>query len=381
MTALVSGCASRPQTNTADSGPAPAESFVKKWSVDAGYKTIQSFHKSGDMLYVYGPNSQVAAIDLSGGLQFRTRVGGAGDVVGAPMTQAERIIFPTSSSLEIVSRKGNKQRTIRLEQPMRSPGVAAEETVFAGSDSDQGGRLAAIALDRPYDIYRWTRLLGLIRSQPVLYENSLYVATEDGKIYAMTTDPVLLWPATAEKPGGVFKTDGSVMAPIKVDEGGVYVASTDTKLYVLDPVNGNIRWQYYAGVPLRNGPQPGADTVYLTVPGQGLVALDKKVAGPPVRQPRWTNRNAKTVVAEDAQIVYVLTTNGAIAALDKKDGRQRFITKRSDFTHVVPNINPKDNTIYAVTADQKVMAFQPILRPGSAGELVMAPVNEVPAGG
>jgi outer membrane protein assembly factor BamB len=380
LAALLSGCATKSEP-PAVSGPVPPESFIKTWSTPAPYKKVTNFTKSGELLFVYGPDREVTAIDFNGGVQFKTQLGKRFDQVGPGMTQADRVIFPTSSSLEIVSRQGIHRKSIALPHPVRSPGVAAEETVYLGSDSDTGGRIAAVGLDRDYDVYRWTRLAGLVSQPPVLFENSLYFATEEGSVYAVTNAPAPFWPASDEKPSGAFKTDGNIRAALRIDEGGVYVASTDTKLYCLDPINGNIRWIYYAQESLTQTPTPGADTLYVPVAGKGLVAIDKKSPGLYTRQPKWTNAEAKNVVAEDARYAYVLTKSGQIAALDRATGQLKFATQRSDIEQVVSSMGMKDPTLFAVTKTNQIVAFKPVFRPGFIGEIVMVEVETPVVGG
>jgi outer membrane protein assembly factor BamB len=43
----------------------------------------------------------------------------------------------------------------------------------------------------------------------------------------------------------VFVTSGRIVGDVKVDDSGVYVASTDSKLYALDRGTGKILWKYY----------------------------------------------------------------------------------------------------------------------------------------
>ncbi len=376
--ALMVGCRSQEHV-IAEPEIVPPGSFVRDWTADTGFnpKDIKAFHFVSDMLFVYGPDNQVAAFDTAGGLKFRMTVGEEGDIVGTPIVQADRVLFPTSATIEIVSREGIRRKTIHLPQPLRSPPVAVENTVYAGVDSQQGGRIAAIALDRPYGSpFLWTRIAGgVVRTKPAIFENVLYFANENGHVVSLTNDPTLLWPRNEGMPDSIFRTDGRIIAAIRVDEGGVYVPSTDSKLYCLDAVTGKIRWEYFAGVPLKQSAVPTSDTLYIYIDGKGLTALAKRPANR-YPSPLWSNPDALKVLADDAKYVYVLTSSNTIAALDKKTGVQQFATERNDFVATAAHINPKDNTLFAITSDKKLVSIRPVTRAGVVGSLVMADTTQ-----
>lgn len=354
----------------------PPGSFVSNWSASVGFDKVNAFHFVDDMLFVYGPENMVAAFDTAGGLKFRMQIGLPGDRIAPPMVQPERVIFATGSVLEIVNRDGIRLKTIDLERPVRSPGVAVGDMVYVGVDSQTGGRIAAVSLAKPYgDPAVWTRMArGAVRTQPQLFENVIYFANENGEVISITNDPTLLWGRSDEMPDAIFKTDGKILSAIRVDLGGVYVPSTDTKLYALDPTTGKIRWEYYAGTPVVHSPVPTADTVYIYIDGTGLVAIDKKQT-PRYPTPRWTAADARKVLADDAQYVYVLLDDGHIAALDKKTGEKKFQTDRDDFVASVAHINPNDRTIFAITSNMELISIQPVTRAGVVGRLVMSEVS------
>lgn len=375
---FAAGCRSTQTTSTMPE-VVPPGSFVENWSVDLQDDNIKSFHFVNDLLFVYGSNNVISAFDPAGALQFRKRIGTVGDTVLQPIVQAERVIFPTGAVLEVVDRRGIHQKTVDLERPVRSAGVAINDLVYISVDSDTGGRIAAISLTKPYgDPAVWTRLAGgTVRTQPQLFENVIYFATQQGSVVAVTNDPTLLWPRSEEMPEGVFKVDGLIRAPIRVDEAGVYVASTDSKLYGIDPINGKIRWEYFAGTPLVHPALPTSDTLYIYIDRKGMVALEKRDA-PRYQTPRWINPTAKQVLADDANHTFVLTDDGYIAALDKKTGVEQFRTDRNDFIAVVQHINPNDNTLFAITRDHKLISIRPVTRAGVVGRLVLGPTLDAP---
>ncbi|MBC7785523.1 MAG: PQQ-binding-like beta-propeller repeat protein [Burkholderiales bacterium] len=351
---------------------APPGSFLHQWTSTPEFDDAAAVHMVGDLLFVYGEDNLVAAYDTSGGLKFRTMVGTKHDVVGEPLVQPDRVVFPLSSGLEIYTREGVRRRTIPFDQPIRSPGVISGETVYIGTDSAQGGRIAAIALDRQYSVSRWTRLVGgVVHTKPAFYENILYVATDTGHVVALTTDPVILWPRSPEMPDSMFHTNGRISAAVQADEAGVFIPSSDTKLYCIDGTTGRVRWEYLSGQPIGTSPQLSSDMVYLHMPDRGLVALNKKNDGR-IAKPKWIAPEGVKVLSDDAKNAYVLTNSGSIAAIDKQTGVTQFTTRRNDFIDGVAHFDPKDNTIYALAESGTLVAIQPVLRAGVVGVLVMS---------
>ncbi len=370
ITLALGGCASKEKPHT-EVGDIPPGSFVKSWEAEVDVKSITQIYLGDQTLLVYGKDNQIIAYDTKGGLKFRTKIGDRGDVVGAPAVQPDRILFPMGSTIEVVTQRGTHQPTITLPQAIRSPIVAVGQTVYAGTDSHTGARLSAIALDREHPRFRREVLTrSVIDTKPALHDNVVYAATGDGRVYAVNSDLTQLWPLAPEMPDGIFHTDGRIEAAIKADEGGVYVPCTDNKLYCLDLVTGKVRWQYIAGVPLTDSPIPTSDTVYINVRGKGMVALDKK-AGVQFRQPRWSNDDARQLLADDAKYAYVLTNAGRILALDKATGKVAFQSERDDFVSGITHVDSKDSTIYVLTKSNDLMAIRPVLKTGVVGELVM----------
>ena len=374
---FLSGCATTPKKER-KVAELPPGSFQVEWALDTHASDPQNLYYVGGLLFVYDKDNTVSCYDGLGGLKFRTRVGDPGDIVGTPVVQPNRIIFPTSGSLYLYTPTGVKTKQIDLNEPIRSPAVAQNEVLYVGSDSETGGRLAAVALDRSYNYYVWTRLTGIVHTQPVLHDNVIFCATEDGRVYAVTIEGDRGWAIAPEIPDGIFHTDGNIVAPLKFDETtpkvedqGVYVASTDTKLYCLNPTNGHVKWQYYAGVPLTNSPAITADLVYQRVEGQGLVALTKKTAER-VIAPKWTFADGSQLLSTDAQNAYVLGNDGAVLALKKADGTVSFKTQDTKVLRAVTNLDPKNAAVYALTKDKQLVCLRPVLRAGVVGELALA---------
>jgi len=177
--------------------------------------------------------------------------------------------------------------------------------------------------------------------------------------------------------GSAFKTGGSVVADLAADDDTLYVASTDSKLYALNRLNGRIRWQYYATAPLREGAVVTSDMVYQYDRGAGLAALSK-ASGDFNRRPLWVAEDCTRLLAQDDRNAYLRRRDGAIVARDKKTGEVRF-TSRQKFNVFATNTLKEDGMIYAATKGGRILAIRPILKPGMVGEVVRLETQELGA--
>src|SRR5262249_669712 len=149
--------------------------------------------------------------------------------------------------------------------------------------------------------------------------------SEDGKVRAANLNGSAAWPLE----GSLFQAGGAIVADLKIDDLALYVASMDSKLYALDRSSPKIRWQYFAGAPLRESPVGTANSVYHVVPNVGVVALDK-TEGKYNREPKWIARGAKRFVSESDKYAFVVSGDNHLVAYEKATGEPKFKSKRTD---------------------------------------------------
>jgi outer membrane protein assembly factor BamB len=223
-----------------------------------------------------------------------------------------------------------------------------------------------------------------------VYGEIIYSGDDRGEVDAVSAARLQVW----DTDHGVFLTKGAITADLRVDDSGLYVACTDTKLYCINRTTGKLKWQYFAGGQLSSSPVLTADTVYQMTPNLGLVALDKAAvpeknaqATPTTaydRVPKWTCREAEQFLSQDARYTYVaegranpmgpeLPRQQWVVALDRQTGKPAYESEHHDFA--IFGTNPRDGLIYVGFADGKLMALAPVLRAGQIGEMVMVPVS------
>jgi outer membrane protein assembly factor BamB len=369
--ALGPGCATRgekPQPSAV--APLPSGSFAKSWfnALRLGKDQVRALHLRGDTLFVYSEANHVYAVGRSGGdLQYMATPAISGGTLRPPLVLGERIIYPSGSTIEVFNTRGRPVKTIELEKPTRSGAIGSGVTIYFGLDHAEGmGVLASINLDRSYRYLNWEMMaFGAVSPTPAMFEKVIFAGAEDGKLYAVTEDRAPMWALPGS--GSTFNTQGKFTSDIKADEYGVYAANTDSKLYCLDRATGKVKWQYYSGVPLQTSPVVFAANVYQYVSGTGIVAIDK-ANGQFNRQPKWTVKDARQMLSEDQNHVYLKGRDGRILAADKATGEVKF---RSKGKWDLFSTNMTDAMIFASTRDGKVTGIHAVLREGEVGTMVM----------
>ena len=362
----VSGCAHKAEKAAGPTvGPVSPNNFVIAWKapLEVGDDAVTELHLRDKNVYAYTRNDVVYSLGRGGGeIQYVAPVKASGGVLRPPVELKDRVVFPTATTMEIYRTNGKLDRRFPLDYSTRSPANGLENTLYVGLDYPRGGRIAAIDVSRQFANNRGELMTrGGVSAMPAIFQNTVYIGGEDGRVYAVTPQLKAVWPLE----GGVFVTSGRIVGDVKVDDSGVYVASTDSKLYALDRGTGKILWKYYGGKPLMDSPHVTANTVYLNVPGRGLAAIDKG-KGEFNREAKWVSKDARKFLAEDESHTYLATRDGKIQAVDRQTGKVLFTSKGQGFDVFVSN--PKDNIIYAARKGGTVVAIKPVLEPGVVGE-------------
>lgn len=351
--------------------PLPAGSFQRQWSASlnlpAGQAISHAWLLDQTLLVQTNHNKVYQLGAVSGALEAVLQPAPAGAVMGKPILTKNYLVVPLNADIAIFDHHGRQVNDVPMENAISSGGAVAGERLFiATAYPDSSGRLLALDLSKDYVNTAWElQRQNLIVSTPVVYEGAVYAADKGGSVFAVTADDnrTPLWLGDH-----VFQTYGPIVADLKVDDYGVYVASSDTTLYCLDRSTAKIKWKWLSGASLQEGPVVTDDTVYQPLPGGQLAAIDKISSDPKAfnRTPRWVV-SARQFLAQDASHAYLLGTHGRLLAVDKATGQVEFRSSRSDFAAC--GVNLTSNTIYAATRSGQVIAIDPVLKAGVVGQM------------
>lgn len=387
--ALVGGCTSTTAPVTQTVAEIPAMSFSPQWKAQLPLdgRKLESMYLRDDLIILYTTNHVAYGVNrASGVLAFITDVTRTPVTLFAPTTIADKVYYPSNTNFSVYDKKGKLIDTLELGFPLSSGAVSDGPMLFFGGDRGTG-RLFCLDTRQSFAaghaIPRWelaTDSSAAVVSQPATYQGLIYVAFQDGKVYAVNADNRNgVWPIkdfqSATGLAGYFRCDGEVDADLRADGAGVYVASRDTKLYCLNRTTGLVKWIYFASEPLDQACEVTNTTAYIHVNGKGLVAIDKN-NGKFHRDPKWVMADATRFLAEDDKFAFLLRGKNTIVAVDKQTGEPKFTSKRKDLAFF--GTNTKDGVVYAANERGELFGIVAVTKPGTMGEVVW---NQTPIAG
>jgi outer membrane protein assembly factor BamB len=145
-----------------------------------------------------------------------------------------------------------------------SPAVGADSTIYVGSDDH---KLYAI---NPDGSLKWSYTTGGdVRSSPAVgNDGTIYVGSRDHKIYAINSDGSLKWS---------YHTSYEIYSssPVLNADGTIYVGSTDSKVYAINP-DGSLKWSYKTGKDVNSSPAVDFDgIIYIGSRDNKLYAINQ----------------------------------------------------------------------------------------------------------
>ncbi|MDX3636921.1 PQQ-binding-like beta-propeller repeat protein [Streptomyces europaeiscabiei] len=210
--------------------------------------------------------------------------------------------------------------------------------VYGGDDSE----------DSPAGSNRWTfATTGAVKSAPVVSGGTVYVTSNDRKVYALDA-------ATGTRKWA-YRTGDAIEASPFVSGGTVYVGSRDGKVYALDAATGDKKWAYTTGAGVESTPVEVGGTVYVGSGDAQVYALDARTGAR-----KWAHRTegsveTRPVVARGT--VYVGSGDSKMYALDAATGDKKWTYPTRDWIESAPvlsgdtlYVGSRDETLYALDA-------------------------------
>jgi outer membrane protein assembly factor BamB len=150
----------------------------------------------------------------------------------------------------------------RYESPMVSPSNAL---IYTQSD-----KLYCLTMNntQSYPSQAWTFNIGSVQDyppSPSLYNGVIYLASQDGSLYAIGPNRLKKWS---------FATGGPILSSASIDgAGNAYVGSSDGCVYAIS-ASGGLMWKVSTGAPVYSSPAIGSDnTIYVTSSNGKLYAI------------------------------------------------------------------------------------------------------------
>ena len=224
-----------------------------------------------------------------------------------------------------------------------SPAIGADGTIYVGSEDK---KLYAI---KPDGTKKWSFTTGWeIYSSPAIgTDGTIYVGSGDNKLYAIKPDGTEKWS---------FTTGGGTHSPAIGTDGTIYVGSYDKKLYAIKP-DGTEKWNFTTGNWIRSAPAIGTDgTIYVGSEDKKLYAIK------PDGTEKWNFTTGSYIIQSSPAIgadgtIYVGSYDRKLYAI-KPDGTEKWNFSTGGHIYSSPAIGA-DGTIYVGSYDNKLYAIKP----------------------
>jgi serine/threonine-protein kinase len=234
--------------------------------------------------------------------------------------------------------------------PGPGPGEGAPRAAHPSRAEGEIPRRPAIiaATGRP----RWTYATGgVVFSCPAVADGTVYVGSEDQKVYALdAATGHLRW---------AYPTGGKVSSSPAVADSTVYIGSDDHQVYALDAATGHLRWAYTTPASVFSSPAVADGTVYVGSGKPKVFALCRMYAlDAATGQVRWTHTSAGVFESSPAVAdgtVYVGSGDHKVHALDAATGQVRWTYKTGGSVFSSPAV--AGGTVYVGCNDGKVYAL------------------------
>jgi outer membrane protein assembly factor BamB len=347
VAAVGCGASGTPKTNAdhfgwverGDAYASPGEGgFNVRWSrqltdrFEARYLPVElsgaGFDPNRKRIYVGTTEGNMFAFDTQGRQRFFYDAGAQVESHPAVDPMSGEIYFPTvDGTMHALGPDGTLKWRTKLIGAIRTTPVLTEDALYAVGEHDEvtalardDGRILWTYSKNPIDEITIAGHAGIL-----LAEGRLYTAFTDGAVTALSpSDGRVYWEIETaldvdRRPGNVPQFLDVDTTPVLV-RGTLYVASFTAGLYALDPSNGTVEWRdaTFQGV---TGLAPAGRMLVIASARRGISLLDLRT-----RLVQWEKapeRGAPTapVVTETGTVLYG-ETQGSLLALSLSDGRE-----------------------------------------------------------
>jgi outer membrane protein assembly factor BamB len=191
--------------------------------------TSPALHRN--ILYCGSTNGNIYAFDCKAG-EINWQFQAENEIISSPVIKDNTIYFGSSDGFLYAIDIGEKDPKWKFETdgPIVSSPVIDNDKIYIGSwDSN----LYSLYLENGRLNWKFTTGWG-IDSSPLYHNNLIYVGSEDNNFYAINADNgKLKW---------TFATYGGIKSSPTVYGNYIFFGSSDGKIYALETINGDLKW-------------------------------------------------------------------------------------------------------------------------------------------
>ncbi|MDX2117987.1 MAG: PQQ-binding-like beta-propeller repeat protein [Planctomycetota bacterium] len=353
---MLGGCASsspRPLAQTS-----PEERLAKTDIDDAAYAklgyrrdwsgfpvvmpggSIRQVTVADDLVLVQDTGTTVTALSASNGSPVWAQQ------LGSPLTRfygldrvdAGVLVSSDAEAFVIDVKSGTYRSRHAFDKVINTPPVVVGDLAFYGTSV---GELLSHRISNGLK-YRGVALSGAITQPPVRVGGLIGAVNQSGEVMFVDAST-----ATLQSRAKVF--GGLATRPIS-DGNAMYFACLDQSVYAYSPAGTQI-WRFKTAASLRSQPAIFAGTIFVTVPGEGMVALDAGMG-----TVKWRNsalageviavRKNDLIVWDGSFLNRVDAVHGEIVAKFKMNGVAQYVVDKFE-----------DGALFAVSTSGVVTRF------------------------
>ncbi|MGE4286005.1 MAG: PQQ-binding-like beta-propeller repeat protein [Phycisphaerae bacterium] len=242
--------------------------FALNWQADVPIKlgeSIRYVFNTGDYVLVFTSRNTVFCYNAqTGKLTFVRQISRPSLPLSPPSLHAGKVF--TSVGQEVWSVDAPNAKVVKafdIKSPTRQP-VVFNSYSFYVTGLDR--RISCYSAEEGLLLFQVTADNNEELSTCFASDNYFWFAAKDGIVYCCKADePVRVWG---------FATTAQITAAIVERGDYVYVGSTDTILYKLNSITGNLNWKSHLGSPIIDKPTVYDDVVIQQTVSHGAYILD-----------------------------------------------------------------------------------------------------------
>ena len=365
---VVSVSATLAESDFVDSAALHDAGLMKYWQLQLPIpedQKVVSAWRVDDAIYVATDGARVYALHAhTGAFRWMKEVTTAAYIIRRPCHIGSLVVFVLPSEVRLYDRyNGQPAWRMELDFPAGTPAVSDGERLFIGG-IDQ--RMYAFLPYRDYEEWK-ARTTGQIVAAPAVLDKYLYYASDDGGIYACTADRKRHYWST--------RVYGNVSANLVADQNGIYVATLEHSLFLLDPAFGGLRWRVQLSGALAEPPVLTKDVVFQYSPAEGVVAVNTGPQSEVTNRIRWTLANGRSLLTADETKAYLLSNDEQLLVANLTDGKVQKTIPATGFTIPIPS--PADKGLFVADATGRVFcarkAGSPVITAADVQEALRRP--------
>jgi outer membrane protein assembly factor BamB len=214
------------------------------WPFETGDKIWSTPTISEDTLYIGSLDKKLYALNANDGSkkwEFKTE----GAIVSTPLVYDNKVYFGSFDRYlyAIDATSGSLKWKFLAENWFWAKAVVYNDTIYAAC---LDGKVYALNAESGNKLAEPLDLGSPISSSPVLVDDLLIVATEEGVVYAIDTK--------SNQQRQLANVEGKVYAPLAASQGKVYVHTRTDALYEIDAQSGATLWS----ISLKSAPPPSS---------------------------------------------------------------------------------------------------------------------------